>query len=311
MTKVLFITGWLRSGTTIVGDALGSSPHMEHVGELHYLWDKNHPAGGECGCARLLTECPVWSPVIDGLSQRGIDRFAVNRDRLAHWRMRQLPQRLWEFRHGGVPRAYPDMLGDLYNEIAHHAGVNVVVDSTKLPGDAFASAMSKDTETFVLHMVRDPRASSYSSLRTKHHSRTGGGLAIRQHRPASTSARWLTFNALADLVVQPATIDSHYRTVRYEDFVADPHRSLRDLCDWLGEDPSQLPLAGERAITIGTTHTVMGNPNRFHTGPVELKPDDEWKSQFVGVPRAASTLVSAPLLHRYRYDVAVGGGRAT
>ena len=58
MVKVLFIAGWQRSGTTVAGNVLGSAPGAAHIGELHYLWMKEHPAGFECGCGELIFECP-------------------------------------------------------------------------------------------------------------------------------------------------------------------------------------------------------------------------------------------------------------
>lgn len=311
MTKVLFITGWLRSGTTVLGNALGSSPRIEHIGELHYLWDRNHPGGGECGCTKLLEDCPVWGNVLSDIAGSGIDRFGVNAIRLAHWRMRKLPRRLWELRHQGLPREYPDLLGDIYSGVAKHADVDVVVDSTKLPGDAFAAAVAKDTETFFLHVVRDPRASSYSSLRTKNHSRQGNGPQMRKHHPTSNSARWLAFNALADSIVRAAADDGHFRTLRYEDLARAPHETLRTLSAWLQVEPQSLPLVGDSGVALSTTHTVMGNPNRFRTGTLQLRPDREWESEFTGLPRALSTAASAPLLHHYDYKLRIGGRGAT
>lgn len=310
VTKVLFLTGWLRSGTTVLGNALGSSPRIEHIGELHYLWDRNHPSNGECGCSKPLTICPVWGRVLTDAQKRGIDRYTVNATRLAHWRMRKLPQRLWELRHAEVPRQYPDLLGDIYHDVALHADVDLVVDSTKLPGDAFAAAMARDTDTYFLHVVRDPRASSYSSLRKKRHGKLGNGPLMRKHGPVSNSARWLAFNSAADLVIRRAAEAGRFRELRYEDLVRDPHRTLRILCDWIQISSDSLPLVGDRGIELTTTHTVMGNPNRFRTGTLELTPDSEWETAFTGLPRALSTAASIPLLHHYNYKWIVGGNSA-
>ncbi len=34
MVKVLYIAGWQRSGTTVAGNVLGSTPGAMHIGEL-------------------------------------------------------------------------------------------------------------------------------------------------------------------------------------------------------------------------------------------------------------------------------------
>lgn len=305
-TRVLFITGWLRSGTTVLGNALGSSQNIEHIGELHYLWDPHHPAGGECGCTLPLTECPVWGNVLNDLVSHSVDRFSVNRVRLEHWRMRDLPHRYIDFRSQNLPMQYPDLLGDVYSGVSRYAKAALIVDSTKLPGDAFAAASAKDTDTYILHVVRDPRASSYSSLRTKRHTRSEDGPLMRKHRPAANSGNWLAFNALSDTLLKNIVGPGRYRTLRYEDFVLQPHESLRSLCEWLQIDKDSLPLAGDTGIKLSTNHTVMGNPNRFRTGSMELAPDDEWKTSFRGLPRFLSTLTSAPLLRHYDYPWIIG-----
>ena len=77
MVKVLHIAGWQRSGTTVAGNVLGSTPGAMHIGELHYLWMKEHPAGFECGCDELIFECSVWKPVFDELEIMTEKRYEI------------------------------------------------------------------------------------------------------------------------------------------------------------------------------------------------------------------------------------------
>lgn len=307
MTKVLFVTGWLRSGTTVLGNSLASSPLVEHIGELHYLWgESDHPSGDECGCSRKLSDCPIWSYVLDEIGQGGLTPVEVNRIRLASWRIRKLLQRASDAHKGRSPAEYPALLGRVYKAVAEKSNSEVVVDSTKLPGDAMAALQASGVEVFVLHMVRDPRAVSYSSLRRKVHGVIGGGREMQRRSPASSSGQWLIFNAVIEGFIRPAARPGHFRTLRYEDFASNPERELRRICEWLAVDADTLKI-NDDGIELGISHTVMGNPNRFRDGLLKIVPDREWESQFTGASRNVSTLISSPLLRRYRYNSVARG----
>jgi hypothetical protein len=51
---------------------------------------------------------------------------------------------------------------------------------------------------------------------------------------------------------------------------------------------------------------VSGNPNRFETGTVQLRPDSEWMHGLHRIHRALVTAVTWPLLLRYRYPLRAG-----
>jgi hypothetical protein len=70
---------------------------------------------------------------------------------------------------------------------------------------------------------------------------------------------------------------------------------------------------GRRGRVHGT-HSLWGNPNRFESGPIELRIDDEWTGKLGGAPRAAATVLNGPYLVKYGYPLRVthrsapGGG---
>ena len=88
--------------------------------------------------------------------------------------------------------------------------------------------------------------------------------------------------------------------LRYEDFVADPRMNLERILEFVGFT-AELPLAGEREVMLGVSHTVSGNPNRFETGAVELRPDREWTDKMAPRHRALVTALTFPLLKHYGY----------
>ena len=304
VNKVLYIVGAPRSGTTILGESLGSSSEMEHIGELNYLWDKNHPAAGECGCGTNLTDCPVWGRVLLNLSRAGVSRFETNGLRLNSWRMRQIPWRMRDIDSNRVANEYPALLGSIYGWVSEYSRVEVVIDSTKLPGDALAASVAPGTDTHILHVVRDPRAAAYSRLvRTKDYGRAASGSTMRRRGSLSSTRDWLGINAITYALVRRAVARDRFRELRYEDLMDQPHQVLRAICTWLDVDPRSLPLRGSRNVELGTTHTVMGNPNRFRTGVVELKTDEEWKTHLGTRDRISSALAASPILRHYGYPL--------
>ena len=81
--RILYITGWLRSGSTVLGNVLGELPGVLHVGELHYLWrngilgaGSNGPAGKTKRLAASSRACPsrtsptTTTTMFSGLYQR-------------------------------------------------------------------------------------------------------------------------------------------------------------------------------------------------------------------------------------------------
>ena len=136
MVKVLFIAGWLRSGTTVAGNVLGSTPGALHIGKLNYLWMKEHPACFECGCGRIIFDCPLWKPVFDQLEMTTEKRYEIRQLRRDSWRNDDVPSRYRDGKRGRLDLAYPRALGEFYGAVIYRTDASVVVDCTKNPSDA-------------------------------------------------------------------------------------------------------------------------------------------------------------------------------
>ena len=56
--RVVYVLGWYRSGTTLLGNLLGQLPGFVSVGELQALWHAlSHPES-LCGCGLTLGYAP-------------------------------------------------------------------------------------------------------------------------------------------------------------------------------------------------------------------------------------------------------------
>lgn len=155
-----------------------------------------------------------------------------------------------------------------------------------------------------LHVVRDPRAVAYSYQR----ARNTPDRQLRREGAMENSMRYVYRNMAAHEVCRRYARDRS-SLLRYEDFVNYPAMTLQRITHFLGEEPSTLPVDGNGVATLRVNHTAAGNPSRFRVGSINLKLDDEWIYRQRRFDRVSATLITLPLLARYRYRLAPGRGR--
>ncbi|MDQ3660318.1 MAG: sulfotransferase [Actinomycetota bacterium] len=308
--KVLYIIGWGRSGSTIMGNLLGEIDGFFHGGELTYLWERGLLEGRLCGCGQVIPNCELWSDVLRRsygndfaatLDAKGMVQAQRDGLRVRHtWQLLKRPaDRLPQ---DAVLKRYSEAMLDLYRQIATTTGARVVIDSSKRPSDAALLRLLPGITPYYVHLVRDPRAVAFSWTRKK--------AQLDRHRPALMSPHsvldsamsWLSWNLAAEALRKRAGTD-HFSLVRYEDFVTRPHEVLEGILRLVGETATSVPLSDDGTAHLSTNHTVSGNPDRFSTSRVKLREDREWRSRQATGDRLLTTLVALPLLHRYHYAV--------
>jgi UDP-N-acetylglucosamine transferase subunit ALG13 len=306
-TKVLYIGGLERSGSTVTDRILGEVPGVCAVGEVVHLWDRGLADNQLCGCGDPFRSCDFWKAVgeaafggWDRLDPAGI--LAMQR---AVDRHRKVPLMLFPRlapRYRRTMDAYLDILGRLYGGIAKVAGAKVVVDSSKPPSFAFLLHRAPLVDLRVLHLVRDSRGVAHSSSkRVPRPEVLEKDRFMVRYGVGRTAGRWLLYNGMFELL---SGLGVPTLTMRYEDLVSFPQRHVAEILRFAwGTDDAELDFVGDGWVRLGRSHTVSGNPMRFETGELRLKPDEVWRSQ---MDRRQARLVSAlswPLLLRYRYPV--------
>ncbi|MER6827095.1 sulfotransferase [Streptosporangium sp. NPDC000563] len=298
--RILYITGWMRSGSTLLGNVLGELPGVLHTGELHYLWQNgvlNAGTNSTCGCGRDLTACDVWSPVLgDGdvagigaarrmtILQRSLLRTRHTRDRLAEARgkARTAP---------GVEEAL-GRTASIYRTLAERGGERLIVDGSKYPAEAAALLGRADLDVRVLHMVRDPRATAFSYKNAKDY--------IDPMSPARSSGYWSAFNTASELV--GAAAPDRYLRVVHEDLCARPREVLARVMSFAGL-AGEPPVDETGLVSLGENHTVTGNPDRLSKGDTVIRSDERWRTRLSAREIAAATAPALPLLTRYGYPI--------
>jgi hypothetical protein len=302
--KVLYVVGLGRSGSTILSNSLGQIPGFFSGGELNFIWRRNVIENRLCGCGRPVRECPVWTRVMDEAfgGMDGVDPREMMHLQNLGTRTRHIPSMMTEGGRRGLAERLEKLLlnyGRLYEAIGTGTGSRVIVDSSKEPAHGFAMGMVPGVDFYALHLIRDPRAAAYSWSKKKYQPDTDTKEYMVRFSPTKSSALWDSWNASAEALWRRTP--ERYLRVRYEDFVSDPRRSFEKILRLVREAEAEPPLVGEREVKLGVSHTVSGNPNRFETGAVELRPDHEWISKMNSRDRALVTALTLPLLKHYGY----------
>lgn len=255
---VICVVSTARAGSTVVGLTLAAQRDWFAAGELELLWARAAERRRPCGCGRLVAECPVWSAVIE--------------------------------------QANPsDSMHSVYSAVALAAESRVIVDTSKSIRHV-RDAMESHAPVGVVHLVRDPRAVAYSSLRRP---LRGGRRPFGAGAAARIAAHWMLLNARVELLTRLGRRSWALR-LRYEDFVHEPDASRRAVGRLVGFATDPFDAAGYESRE---NHVVSGNPARRQDGPLKLKLDDAWIDVLPRRYALMITIIALPMLLAYRYPL--------
>lgn len=288
--RYCYICAAARSGSTLLDLLLGGHPAVASLGEFSFI-NKALALGEACSCARPVTGCPAWAPLLTavrqerdlnwlaqpyGLSQwdtwAQVDRDASRQTPLymagrkcrsllcdLHFDPR-LPQGLRPALPGRLREGARNTLW-LYDRVRESRGRALVVDSSKNVHKALALGELAGARLKVLYLVRDGRGVYCSRRRS------------RLSRRLSWTG-WARFNARALRLLPRALPPGSLMQLHYEDLVNAPEACLRRVCAFLELDfqPGMLDLAA------GERHGINGNDTRFqrHRG---IQPDTRWRQE--------------------------------
>jgi len=303
VTRVLYVAGTGRSGSTLLARVLDRADGVFAAGELRYVWQRGLVEDRVCGCGEPFSRCPFWAEVLDrAFGGPPVDAPGIIDTQRSLTRLRHVPRTLTI---GGpeAPAGYLESLARLYGAVAEVSGCDVVVDSSKLPSYGSVIAQVPGLDVRVVHLVRDPRGAAYSWSRSK--PQPDGDGTMQRMSVVKSSSLWLAWNASAPLLFRDR---DRYRAIRYEDLVARPRDTVDEILAFAGHTGDGAPFVGERTVALERSHTVAGNPNRLESGRVELREDQAWTTALGRARRALVTAVTAPLLGRFDYPLVVKPG---
>jgi hypothetical protein len=151
---------------------------------------------------------------------------------------------------------------ELYDIIGNMDESEVVVDSTKNALRMKLLHMYRPDRSFILHLVRDGRAVTASSLRRRDVS---AEIAAR---------RWRVANRNIEMALKTVPSRNILR-VRYEDLCDDVDGEMTAICEWLEMEPEESITELKRR----EYHEIPGNPMLFRRAETEIVKDERWRDE--------------------------------
>lgn len=304
---VLFVAGTGRTGSTLVGNILASTPGAVSVGEVRHIWTRGLRQNWLCGCGEHFASCPFWTSVLrEGFGQpHGLDLARLQTSERQLLRLRTGIRALGWVHEPETIRGkhgyYFDAVERLYAAIAKISESDAIVDSSKTPTYGAVLAVLKSVDLRVLHLVRDPRAAAYSWVNPKPSPDRGPGLEMDRIGVAKSAFLWTWWNGVSDFL-WTARPDIPIVRLRYETFTQYPESSVRSLRDKLLPELAGRPLdLTDDTARLGVAHTVSGNPERMKTGSVTIRSDERWRSGLAKRHQAVVLLIAGPGMLKYGY----------
>lgn len=212
----IYLAGIERSGTSLMYALLASHPNIAMTRRTN-LWTYFNKQYGDLNDPKNLERCLSIMAKYKRLQAIQIDVDRVRR----------------EFLQG--ERTYARLFTLIEGHFAERQGKprwgDKSLNTERFMDDIFA--VFPDAK--IIHMMRDPR-DRYASAKTRWTDMKG--------RVGAGTAMWLESVQLARRGT--SKYPNQYMIVRYEDLVADPEKTLRKVCEFLGEDyaPEMLTMMG-------------------------------------------------------------------
>jgi hypothetical protein len=280
---ILYVMGAGRSGSTILGVALGNCEGVFFAGELdRWLARAGRPRGATAARERF------WEQV------RSRVRYPTELTGRTTWLERSsslLDARRWGARRR-LRASYREVSEDLYRVVSEVAGASHVVDTSHYPMRARELQALGGIELHLLLLVRDPRSVVASLGRADVRERRFGLLRANAYL-------WLT-NLLSTLVFLRHP-ENRRMLIRYEDLLARPEQVLEDVlarCEAQGPPPDTsrlrtgVPFHGNRLVDSEVVSLERTLPVRRRGPSLTALLQWPWSLVFAHLRRSAAAGVS-------------------
>jgi hypothetical protein len=265
MAKLVYIGGFGRSGSTLLEYLLTCEPELVACGEVvrHVRRQRTRKA---CTCGQPAAQCPVWGP--------------------------------FQLARHAEPLDHETLTLAIFAQVSPK--FHTMIESSKTAwGSAlmpfrFRSRLDKDF--LLIHIVRDPRAVCWSTIKSVMSGKQNKRLTSPLVRCLKTTVGWTVANLACEIfgLIHP----DNYVRVRYEDLVKATRPVIDQICGKL-LFRSHAPL--EEAGTRNNRHQLYGNAMRFKSlSPSSLSEDAAWKEAMPKPYRLVAAL-AWPLAAKYGY----------
>jgi hypothetical protein len=300
-TKVVYVGGSGRCGSTLLSLLFSQHQSFFDCGEIRNIWDRGILENRKCACGEPFSNCQFWSAVVQSafgiMDPATITRMSTVAGQVTRYRNYFKLRNASRSGHGFVPEDYREALDRLYKAISNSAQGKIIIDSSKSAAYARLLMMLPDVDIFYVNLIRNPCAVVYS-WQKKMAYEPGAAREMDRFGVVRASLIWkFAYMTANDVMREVPGI-----TIRYEDLVNDTSGTmgaiLSGINTWL-EGP--LPdMNIEKLSWANVSHSLSGNPLRFRKGEA-IKLDEKWKTEFKGIGAVATSILCNSEIRRYRY----------
>jgi hypothetical protein len=274
--RVLYVLGYGRSGSTVLGMALGRHPAVVNLGEISavrtFVPGPAYVAPRTCGCLLPLDQCPYWTGVARRLgSMEMLARPDIALSPTLGWRRYApwLPEPSAE-----LPR-WAEAAAALYRAALDEAGASVVVDSSKGAQRAWWLWKSGVVDLSFIWLTRRVDEVMRSQV-------------TRGHSAVKTAISWqLSQHQVGRVVREIEAAGQRVPRVSYEHLTEQPRPVLTEILEHAGLSWH------EDVLTPRPDHVIGGGPNTKHGGKYSLEPSKGTRPPLPLKARLALKLVSS------------------
>ncbi len=283
---MIYSMGSGRSGSTVIERVLSSSPDVIAVGEIHALW-RMATADLVCSCGQPVDICEFWQAVFEtaDMDQSRMDRLKTLENAVV--RNRYLAGRRFDLRRLATDPQITEMRGHqsrLFAAIRAVSGRPVVLDSSKAGPRGWLMAGLVDCQ--ILHVTRDP-ADVMASWRRRKFDPSRGGDMIRP-TVLRSAWDWAKVEHSARMLARQRAVTR----ISYAQFAATPRDTITNvLRQNLPDIAEMIDWQSDTSVSPPTMyHSVLGNPDRFDRGAIEVRPSH---SALPNLPRVEQITIGA------------------
>jgi len=301
--KLLYIAGSGRSGSTLIEKILGSVDGISAMGEVSFIWERGFKQNLLCGCGKSFLECHIWNEIRQNAFSNGdkIDINYLSEETRFIEQSRYLPLLLLKTKlrwHKGKIALCQRHFLKIYLGASKTYKSKVLIDSSKRTHGHILKDMP-EIKLYVLHLVRDARATAYSWNREKIYQKDKGKVVyFPRYSSIFASFLWCFDNLAAELL---GICSKRYMRVRYEDLVLHPKNIAQKILGFVEEPELPLPQFEGSRLRLKLQHSVSGNPLRFKQGEMMIKHDSDWQKSNSMKTKFLVGLITWPFLIRYGY----------
>ena len=297
LKQIIYIAGEGRSGSTILDRTLGGIEGVSSFNEMHVILKPDYLDEQLCSCGEPPDQCPFWTAVNADLA-RDFDLDRMQKLSAKFDRSGAMPRLFFGLIWGNTRRElreYAAFCKAQMEAIAYHAECDTIVDSSKVPTRSLILRRYADLDVYTIHLVRHPGAVAASWARKKVDPSLKGDMT--QYSKNRSYGVWIYKQLTSELL----RFGGPYLPLRYEKFAKSPRSTVTEIMNFVpGLMDRETRFLSEREVDLPPLHSLSGNPDRFQSGPTEIREDKKWKSAEAGGLGIWSVILF-PFMLRYGY----------